>query len=200
MNRILAEITDIQKCLGHEWNYTKKHDSRTCSQGQISRTMITFGCSLAKQQQASLLSGLFRLLLCPGQRLESLCMGYGGLADCSHRKSRSIPAMRFFGRRPLLLVCSVISALTMFWHGLAHDKGTSFEPKRRAKPSSQLSIPSLGFTEFGQARCVAITSETPSQRLRSRLLALQTDSTSSLVALFILHTIFPQPNGPKLGG
>jgi len=52
-----------------------------------------------------------------------------GLAIALTGNLGAFPAMRFFGRRPLLLVCSVISALTMFGMGIAHDKGTSFEPK-----------------------------------------------------------------------
>jgi len=55
MNRILAEITDIQKCLGHGGELHKEARLTDMFTGpDLRRTMITFwNVPLAKQQQAS---------------------------------------------------------------------------------------------------------------------------------------------------
>lgn len=80
--------------------------------------------------------------------------------------------MRFFGRRPLLLVSSVVSALTMFGMGIAHDKGTPFAPGT-GKALVALSIIFTWVYGFGQGPVLwAITSETPSQRLRSQTIGI----------------------------
>jgi MFS transporter, SP family, sugar:H+ symporter len=174
MNRILAEIADIQNAWDTEVELHKEArlmDMFTVP--DLRRTMITFGCSIGQTATGvPFLAGYSVYFYVQAKIGSPFVWVMVGLAIALTGNLGAFPAMRFFGRRPLLLVCSVISALTMFGMGIAHDKGTSFAPKT-GKVLVALSIAFTWVYGFGQGPVLwAITSETPSQRLRSQTVGI----------------------------
>jgi SP family sugar:H+ symporter-like MFS transporter len=174
MDRILAEIRDIQNAWDTEVELHKEAHLMDMFRGpDLRRTMITFGCAIGQTATGVLFLAGYSVYFYVQAKIGSpFVWVMVGLAIALTGNLGAFPAMRFFGRRPLLLVCSIISALAMFGLGIAHDKGTAGAPDT-GKALVALSILFTWIYGFGQGPVLwAITSETPSQRLRSQTVGI----------------------------
>jgi SP family sugar:H+ symporter-like MFS transporter len=174
VDRILAEIADIQNAWDTEVELHQQAKLMDMFRGpDLRRTLISIGCSIGQTATGILfLAGYSVYFYVQAKIGQPFVWVMVGLAIALTGNLGAFPAMRYFGRRPLLLVCSVVSALTMFGMGIAHDKGTEFAPNT-GKALVALSIIFTWVYGFGQGPVLwAITSEIPSQRLRSQTVGI----------------------------
>ncbi len=151
MDRILAEVADIQNAWNAEVELHQQAKLMDMFRGpDLRRTLISIGCSIGQTATGILFlagySVYFHVQAKIGQPFVWVMVG---LAIALTGNLGAFPAMRYFGRRPLLLVCSVVPALTMFGMGIAHDKGTEFAPNT-GKTLVALSIIFTWVYGFGQ--------------------------------------------------
>jgi SP family sugar:H+ symporter-like MFS transporter len=174
MNRILAEITDIQNTWDTEQELHKDAHVMDMFRGcDLRRTLISFGCSIGQTATGVLFLAGYSVYFYVQARIGSpFVWVMVGLAIALTGNLGAFPAMRFFGRRPLLLVCSVLSAVMMFGMAIVYTKSAVGAPTA-GKALVALSIAFTWIYGFGQGPVLwAITSETPSQRLRSQTVGI----------------------------
>jgi SP family sugar:H+ symporter-like MFS transporter len=174
MSRILAEVADIQNAWDTEQELHKDARIMDMFRGcDLRRTLITFGASIGQTASGILFLASYSVYFYVQARIGSPFVWVMiGLAIALTGNLGAFPAMRFFGRRPLLIVCSILSSITMFGMAIVYTKSAVGAPTA-GKALVALSILFTWIYGFGQGPVLwAITSETPSQRLRSQTVGI----------------------------
>ncbi|KAF8859029.1 general substrate transporter [Acephala macrosclerotiorum] len=174
MDRILAEITDIQNNWDTEQELHK--DARIMDMFRspdLRRTLITFGCSIGQTATGVLFLAGYSVYFYVQARIGSPFVWVMiGLAIALTGNLGAFPAMRFFGRRPLLIGTSIVSSVMMFGMAIVYTKSANGTPAV-GKALVALSIIFTWTYGLGQGPVLwAITSEIPSQRLRSQTVGI----------------------------
>jgi len=174
MDRILAEVADIQNTWDTEQELHKDARVMDMFRGcDLRRTLITFGCSIGQTATGVTFLAGYSVYFYVQARIGSPFVWVMiGLAIALTGNLASFPAMRFFGRRPLLVICSILSAITMFGMAIVYTKAAVGAPAA-GKALVGLSIAFTWIYGLGQGPVLwAVTSEIPSQRLRSQTVGI----------------------------
>lgn len=172
MNRILAEVKDIQSSWDTEQSLHAETRMTDMFRGpDLRRTLITIGCAVGQTATGVTFLAGYSVYFYVQARIGSpFVWVMVGLAIALSGNLLSFPAMRFFGRRPILLICTLASAVMMF--GMAIVYTCSPSPSHNVAAGKALVALSIIFTwtyGLGQGPVLwALTSEIPSQRLRSQ--------------------------------
>jgi SP family sugar:H+ symporter-like MFS transporter len=173
-DRILAEIKDIQNSWDTEQELHKDARVTDMFRGcDLRRTLITFGCAVGQTATGVTFLAGYSVYFYVQARIGSpFVWVMVGLAIALSGNLLAFPAMRFFGRRPLLIACCIASSIMMFGMAIVYTKATN----GAAGPGKALVALSIIFTwtyGLGQGPVLwAITSEIPSQRLRSQTVGI----------------------------
>jgi len=171
----------------------------------LRRTLITFGASVGQTATGVLFLAGYSVYFYVQARIGTpFVWVMVGLAIALTGNMGAFPAMRFFGRRPLLIVASLLSAIMMFGMAIVYTKSANGSPGA-GKALVGLSIVFTWVYGVGQGPVLwAITSEVPSQRLRSQTVGIAGGLNfifGWFVAFFTPYFINPDALdwGPKYG-
>ena len=170
LDRILAEVSDIQITWDAEKELHKDVRITDMFRGcDLRRTLITFGTSVGQSATGITFLAGYSVYFYVQARIGSPFMWVMvGLAIALTGNLGAFPAMRFLGRRPLLIGTSILSSIMMFGMAIVYTKSTNGSVSA-GKALVGLSIVYTWTYGIGQGPVMwAITSETPSQRLRSQ--------------------------------
>lgn len=168
-NRIRAELHDIRTAWQQEQQLSQGVRAREMFRGaDLRRTMINFGANTAHTASGINFVSAFSVYL-------YLMIGVANpfvtamiqLAVMFVGCVFSFPAMRFLNRRPLLIICTIISAVFMFALAITYDKGPT---RSNATKNGVVALSILYTFSYGVGQgpsLWAIAGEIPSQRLRT---------------------------------
>ncbi|KUJ18697.1 general substrate transporter [Mollisia scopiformis] len=174
MDRILAEVADIQNTWDQEQELHKDARIMDMFRGcDLRRTLITFGCAVGQTATGVTFLAGYSVYFYVQARIGSpFVWVMAGLAIALSGNLAAFPAMRFFGRRPLLIGCSIWSSIMMFGMAIVYTKAANGSPNA-GKALVAFSIIFTWTYGLGQGPVLwAITSEIPSQRLRSQTVGI----------------------------
>lgn len=206
MEHILAEVSDIQNAWDTEQELHASARVTDMFRGSdLRRTLITFGASVGQTATGVLFLAGYSVYFYVQARIGTpFVWVMVGLAIALTGNMGAFPAMRFFGRRPLLIVASLLSAIMMFGMAIVYTKSANGSPGA-GKALVGLSIVFTWVYGVGQGPVLwAITSEVPSQRLRSQTVGIAGGLNfifGWFVAFFTPYFINPDALdwGPKYG-
>ncbi|KAF4637543.1 hypothetical protein G7Y89_g530 [Cudoniella acicularis] len=174
MNHILAEVSDIQAAWDKEQELHGSAQIMDMFRGSdLRRTLITFGASVGQTATGVVFLAGYSVYFYVQARIGTpFVWVMVGLAIALTGNMGSFPAMRFLNRRPLLITCSIISSIMMFAMAIVYTK-SALGSSSAGKALVGLSIVYTWIYGVGQGPVLwAITSEIPSQRLRSQTVGI----------------------------
>jgi sugar porter (SP) family MFS transporter len=202
---IRAEVEDIRNAyLMEKEIHAGVHLSDMFKGIDLRRTMLSYGANIGGTATGvSFMSGFSVYLFVQARVGSPFAWVMISLAIALTANMAAFPAMRYFGRRELLIVTSIISSA--MWFGMAVVYTVSGRSSGASKALVGLSIVYTWVYGFGQGPVLwALGTEIPSQRLRS-----QTVGTASglnfvvgwAVSFFSPYFINPESLGwgPKYG-
>ncbi|TVY67545.1 Maltose permease MAL31 [Lachnellula suecica] len=174
MTRILAEVSDIQSAWDKEQELHSVARITDMFRGHdLRRTLITFGASVGQTATGvTFLAGYSVYFYVQARIGTPFVWVMVSLAIALTGNMAAFPAMRFLNRRPLLITCSILSSIMMFGMAIAYTKASVGSPAA-GKALVGLSIVFTWVYGIGQGPVLwALTSEIPSQRLRSQTIGI----------------------------
>ncbi|KAK3326140.1 general substrate transporter [Apodospora peruviana] len=135
----------------------------------LRRTLLSYGCTIGQTATGVTFMAGFSVYLFVQAKVGSPFMWIMvSLAIALTGNMAAFPAMRFVGRRPLLVSCSVISSVMMFGMAIVYTVAGPGHPAA-SKALVGLSIVYTWIYGIGQGPVMwALSTEIPSQRLRAQ--------------------------------
>ncbi|KAM7214137.1 hypothetical protein V8F06_010452 [Rhypophila decipiens] len=165
-----AEVEDIKNTYLMEKELHAGVHHRDMFRGtDLRRTILSYCCTVGQSATGVTFMAGFSVYLFVQARVGSPFMWIMvSLAIALTGNMGAFPAMRYIGRRELLITCSVISSLSMFGMAIVYDVAGKGHPSAN-KALVALSIVYTWIYGIGQGPVMwALQTEIPSQRLRAQ--------------------------------
>jgi len=165
-----AEVADIKNAYVLEEELHQGVHLRDMFRGtDLRRTLLSYGCIAGQTATGvTFLAGFSVYLFAQAKIGEPFIWVMVSLAIALTGNMAAFPAMRFIGRRELLVVCSLVSSAMMFGMAIVYTV-TSPDSTAAGKALVGLSIVYTWVYGIGQGPVLwALSTEIPSQRLRSQ--------------------------------